>query len=176
MKNAIFVLLVLITYNVTAQDSTFTISKVVKVDSVLKEALYTRAKLWIATSYNSAQNVIQLDDKENNTIVVKALFSVTASAGLMSRQEEGLVKYTLTIQCKDGRYKYTLEDFIHECTVGYGSGGNLNNKKPDCGNFSLPKAGWEDIKSQAVSYANHLELSIEEGMNNSPKTSKSNDW
>jgi len=159
-----------------SQDTTFTISKIVTVDSISKEELFGRAKLWVATSYNSAKNVVQLDDKENTTIVIKALFPVTAKAGLMIRMEQGNVKYTLTIQCKDGRYKYTLTDFIHECHTGYGSGGNLSNEIPDCGYGRCPKGGWMDIKGQGETYIKNLEISIVEGMSNKSKSSKNDDW
>lgn len=174
MKKSLSLLILILVGGVAlCQDSTYIVSKVVQVDSVSKEELYRRAKLWVATTYNSAQNVIQLDDKDNYTLVIKAQFPVTASAGLMMRLNQGNVKYTLTIQCKDGRYKYSAENFIHECHVGYGSGGDLHNETPV---GSMPIKGWIDIKGQGKSYIENLSAAIENAMSAKSQKLKSDNW
>jgi len=176
MKYYFLSLFLIISTFCKAQDTIFSISKVVKVDSVSKNELYLRAKLWVATKYNSAKNVIQLDDKENCILVIKAQFPVTASAGLMSRMEEGNVNYTFTIECKDSRYKYTIDELTHSCSVGYGSGGKLTNLVPDCGYMSLPKKGWLDIKGQGEDYIKRIGSSLEKGMNSVGATMSKDNW
>ena len=56
------------------KDGKINYSEVVNVDSVKKEELYNRAKHWLVETFNSAKDVIQIDDKENGEIVGKGYF------------------------------------------------------------------------------------------------------
>lgn len=60
----------------------------------------------------------------------------------------GNVRFKFVIQCKDGRYKYAINELVHEdrqYKVDY-SGGNLENEKPECGTLLMAKGGWKKIK------------------------------
>lgn len=96
-----------------------TYSEVVTVDSSNnKQELYSRAREWFAKVYNSAQNVIQMDDKESGKIVGKALMTVYFK-WLGASREGGYINYTLSVQLKNGRYKYEITDFYHTGGVDY---------------------------------------------------------
>jgi len=73
--------------------------------------LYSRAKAWIAKAYKSPRTVIQLDDATGGRLVVKGNFSIASFA------VDG-VSHTWTIEVKDGRYRYTLSDFIASVSFG----------------------------------------------------------
>lgn len=79
---------------------------VVSVPGVSRADIYSRAKAWVATAYNSAQDVIQLDDKESGRLIVKGNTIVPMrSLGM----EFGMrVHNTLTIEARDGRFRYTI--------------------------------------------------------------------
>jgi len=85
-------------------------SGIVNVDSINALELYHRGKKWFIDSFNSAKDVIQLDDKENFEIVGKGFFeelwAVTFYASIQVK-----VWQTIRIQCKDGRFKYEFYDF-----------------------------------------------------------------
>lgn len=101
-----------------------TYSEVVYVDSLAnKQELFSRAREWFAKAYNSANNVIQMEDKENGKIVGKALIQVYHKS-LGSNLPVGHINYTISIYLKDGRYKFEITDFYHT-----GDG----NKTPDYG-------------------------------------------
>jgi hypothetical protein len=91
-----------------------TYEQVVRVDSATSQSdLFARSREWFAKTYRSANNVIQLEDKENGKIVGKGVFSVTGKS-MGTTYDSGIINYTITVQAKDGRYKYTLENFYHE--------------------------------------------------------------
>jgi hypothetical protein len=86
-----------------------TYSEIIQVDSVNSQELYVRAHAWFAHTFISAQNVIQLDDKEAGRIIGKGTFAVADNVenpGLMNVHVSGTVDFTIEIQTKDGRYKY----------------------------------------------------------------------
>lgn len=128
-------------------------TEVVEVPNVTKDQLYSRAYEWFAKTFNSAQNVIQMQDKENGKIVGKGIFDeMNASGTLGMGGVKGYAKFTISIYLKDGKYKYEVADFVHEgIWIGepYGSpsnGGALENEKPDCGRNVISLGKWEKIK------------------------------
>lgn len=86
----------------------FRYQEVVTIDSVSSDELYSRAKAWIATFYKSANDVIQLDDQNTGRLIVKGNF------GIIYYMSNAWVNHTLTIEMKDGRYRYILTDFIFD--------------------------------------------------------------
>ena len=79
-------------YGINAQDKLLDIlplqggkvdyTEVVHVDSVSKNELYARAKLWLVDTYKSSINVIQLEDKENGEIIGKGFSEIDLHFGL----------------------------------------------------------------------------------------------
>lgn len=144
-------------------------TEIVEMPSMNKDALYSRAYEWFAKTFNSAQSVIQMQDKENGKIVGKALIPVTVIMEVPLDQPKfsttinaGVVNYTLSISVKDGKYKYEVTDFFHNDRneSGFGSGGDLSNEKPEWGKGgiddpegapirdALNKSYWRQIKRQ----------------------------
>ncbi len=108
-------------------------SELVLVDSTLNQSeLYLKSKIWFAESFKSANDVIQLDDKDAGIIIGKGSFSIRG----------GSVSFTLKIQLKDSRYKYWISNFSHESSVRGYSGGSLDNEKPACGFLYMAKREW----------------------------------
>jgi hypothetical protein len=85
-------------------------SEVGVVDSASKDELYTKAKIWLAEKFISANDVIQFDDKENGIVLGK---------GAIRKKEGGLSptiknwRFTVKIQVKDGKYKVNFYDIIY---------------------------------------------------------------
>ncbi len=112
MKFSFSILLTLSTLFVYAQkDTTIIYTEVIKLDSVSKEELYDRAKRFFVENYKSANDVIQLDDKENGEIVGKGVFKVNFNQGIAGIQPTS-VYHTILIAVKDGRYKYEIKNLI----------------------------------------------------------------
>jgi hypothetical protein len=94
----------------------YTFQGVVKVDSTSKNELYSRAREWFAKTFNSANNVIQMDDKEAGKIIGKGCFKVRCGKWDWDDRkiERGVINFTLSIYIKDGKFKYVITDFSHE--------------------------------------------------------------
>ena len=93
-------------------DGIVTYSEVVQIEEVNKDELYLRAKKWFVTTFNSAKDVIQLDDKENGEIIGKGSFRIPFYS------INPVINHTLTILVKDGRFKYVITDLIYNDDQG----------------------------------------------------------
>jgi hypothetical protein len=90
-----------------------TYSEVVQVDSVDSRELFVRARSWFAHTFISAQNVIQLEDKEAGRIIGKGVFAIADNVDnptVMNVHVSGTVDFTVEVLTKDGRYKYIISD------------------------------------------------------------------
>jgi hypothetical protein len=131
-------------------------TEVIEMPNITKDALYTRAYEWFAKAFNSANNVIQMQDKENGKIVGKGSFGdINVSVVLGMATVYGNVKFTISIYLKDGKYKYEVTDFYHEGSwVGGGApprpynAGALENEIPECGKSNLTLKKWGKIKEE----------------------------
>jgi len=158
-----------------AQDTPFTYTEIVKVDSVNRETLYLRVKNWIDSTYTSAKSVLQTDNRDSGLVILKAAFIVHVTDGF--DRDGGNVTYLLSIQCKDGRYKLSLSDFIHHHgTSDLGDGGDLNRPKANCSPLNLPKYYWHQIKDQAAERRNKLIASVKSMLGSTPQTVKPDNW
>jgi len=94
-----------------------TVSNVYEVENVNASDLFSRINLVIANMYNSANDVIQLNDAESKKLVIKALGDVLIpnnSKWLYPKKkwakEDRIwkVNYTLNIAARDGRYRMEI--------------------------------------------------------------------
>jgi hypothetical protein len=183
MKNLkiIVTLFIFMSMTIFGQDK-LTYTEVIQVDSISKKELYNRAKLWFANAYNSANDVLQLENKENGQIIGKAIMKYNPTVFVGSAATKGSIKYTIKIFVKEGRYKYEIIDFIHDpygSQYGKSSMGLLTNSE-ECPN---PKKGakkwshkvWRDIKNQINFNITSLILSLKQSMITQSET-KTDDW
>ena len=122
MKKCLFFMLMVFSLNVIAQEKPIQCDSVIQAKDKTAEQIYTTVKAWLATSFNSANDVIQMDDSDNGIIICKGAFEYKAPGGLSYRYIDGWVNYTLKIQIREGRFKISMGNFIHESS-------NLEYKK-----------------------------------------------
>lgn len=145
--------------------------EIVKADSISKEKIYSKTKEWFALNFKSSNDVIQLDDRENFTIIGKGAIKVN----LMSF-DAGFVRFTIKVQAKDNKYKYEISDFVHDAKSAKRpemEGGSLENVKPDCSGISMTKGQWNDIKTQAD---NQVKLLIQSLKTKISTNNTESDW
>ncbi|MCO6367867.1 DUF4468 domain-containing protein [Roseivirga pacifica] len=94
------------------ENGNFFVEEVVEADGDADE-LYTRAKLLIVNTFRSANAVIQLDDKENHILIGKGYSGLVVRGSLGNVLFKDLY-YTLKIETRDGRFKYSQYDFRME--------------------------------------------------------------
>ena len=68
-----------------------------------KEDAYIAVNEWLAKNFNSGRDVIQMQDKEAGTIVVKALYSYVQDFGAMGLPIN--VNYVLSVHIKENKIK-----------------------------------------------------------------------
>ena len=106
-------------------DSKVTYAEVVVVENTSEKELNIRAKSWFANTFNSSQNVIQMDTQKK--IIGKGFYSIRAGGnGIGGYYMQ--VWITITLQFDQNRFKYTITDFIGEHNVN--------------GNVKLPLEEW----------------------------------
>lgn len=91
---------------------------IIKSDSTLTSSvLYSKGIEWFATSYKNSKAVLQMQDKELGIIIGKAGFTAVFPAkGLIPTTSE-FIEYTIKLQFKDGKLKYTISNFIPTNTM-----------------------------------------------------------
>mgnify|MGYP001340701701 CR=1 FL=1 len=84
-------------------------SEIIEVPNKTADEIYLKAKEWFALSFNSAKDVIQMDERPT-TIIGKGTVSVNFPTEVMKKTFfiPMLVNFTFSSKFKDGRCKYDL--------------------------------------------------------------------
>lgn len=162
-------------------DTAIKFTDVIKVDGVSASELYSRSKIWFASTYRNSNAVIQMDSKEETIIIGKAniIYKTAIFAGSLAL--DGVVNYIIKISSKDGRYKYELSDFSHEATSitpyrRYSFG--LITSRETCpinipALWHLDDKAWREIKKTVSINSTDIIESLKIGM---LKPSKEDNW
>jgi hypothetical protein len=83
----------------------YILQDVVQAEGISAEELFARARAWVAQTYRSANDVVQLEDKATGRLVAKGFDHLE---GMLYSAD---VWHTLTIEIKEGRWRYTMTNF-----------------------------------------------------------------
>lgn len=88
--------------------------KIEKMDSIAKTKtqIYSDTKMFISEYWKSAKDVIQNDDKEGGTILVKGISKQTVIIGMSSNTF--WYQYNVKFLMKEGKYKIIVENVKYE--------------------------------------------------------------
>lgn len=118
MKNkllvAALILLTFSTNNTYSQDKLFPlnkdgkieISEVVETNNLNKNQMFSNAKQWVTKTFGDYKKAVQVEDDENFKLIVKG----STNLDIKITEGNGILRYLLTIECKDGKYRYIIED------------------------------------------------------------------
>lgn len=140
-------------------------TQVIKIDSVNAAQLYAKAKIWIADEFRSAKDVIQFDDKELHTVIVKGVDQFYIKGLVGNNEPAGWINFSMKIECKDEKYKYTISDFVIESTWGTK---RIEDYK---GTKGQKQNAYKQVNDIAVSLAAGLEKAM-----NKTVLSNASDW
>jgi len=89
-----------------------------KVDGKSSGELYDRAFEWVKAYYKNPMEKLRKQDRDNGEMEVFARFPIFAydKKGVKTTSQSGLIQYTMTLQFKDGRYKYIITDLNLKAT------------------------------------------------------------
>ena len=88
-------------------DGKVTFVKVFQADSTSAKDLYTKAEEWFSDTYNSANDVLQVRDKEAGRLIGKGFYNYVITD--MVKFEYSL-EHTIKIEAREGRYRVTISD------------------------------------------------------------------
>ena len=100
-------------HNPLPVDSTthlITYQGVVQVPGATQAELYSRAREWFAVTFGSAKEVLEMDDRGLGKLIGRAYAQFDFSSGFGPIVSLSMWR-TIKIESKDGRYRYTLNDF-----------------------------------------------------------------
>lgn len=162
-------------FPVDSSSGKITYTEVVIVDSsTTKDVLYSNAREWSAKAFKSVQHVIQIDDKDDGTIVLKGSFETSINCRAIIGPSD-YVEFTMTIYTKDFRYKYIITDLILNTRLANGDSRTVvieaSAKRPK---FFMPKrwlATQQIIDQRIIDIIASLKTSML-----STKIKKEKDW
>ena len=122
-----------------------TYSQVIVIDSSTTQAeLYNRAKIWFVDHYNSAKNVLQMEDKEAGLLAGKGIIPIEFDVKVPSGNDSITVRqyfdiyHTIKVYTKKGKYRFEITDL--KGTFNYKSIGNFQQEPMD---FPLVNKGYK---------------------------------
>lgn len=174
----IVLLFFLVTGTVKAQTPTATketkITEVVTTDSVPSSELLKRAVNWVKVEtprYTKTSGVTAGSKAECNIsfpVKPKELNPVCDYTGKITMK--------VVVECKDSKYRYTVDQIKHISTGGKTSVGNIDNIIPECGSMVMPDLTVKKLKGEALKYANVVVNDIKESMKVSSDAMKKEEW
>jgi len=96
-----------------------TYTSVIQVPGITNDSLYNLAMAWMKTFYKSPSQVIKTQDKEAGMIDIRHSFQITRTEKNQP-VKAGLINYYLTLQFRDGRFKYTVTKINLEAGTYFG--------------------------------------------------------
>ena len=173
MKTLILIFVLLLSV-VTTKSQTFPFDssthkvdyqEVVHVDSLSKDELFTRSREWFALICRDSKSVIQMDDRQSGKMIGKG--NSKGYYKMLLVEIPFRVNFTLSITCKDNRYRYEMTDFVitndENPTDKYSVEEILSKKKDkDVGYFGIWKAYLKGIEETYKNITTQLKDAMKE--------------
>jgi len=175
-----FGVLLITSLNINAQEN-LKFEKVIQTDSISKSQLFVTINDWFASTYNSANDVIQMSDKEAGIIIGKGSIPYSKK-GFAYQCYSGYIKYTIKVYIKDNRFKVVLTNFNHSVNVGNSplcSLGTLTTAEVYAtkgGSKKYHNNAWNDMKIILEPYSNSIFESLENKTKNIKEETVGDDW
>ncbi|RYL22178.1 DUF4468 domain-containing protein [Acinetobacter piscicola] len=89
--------------------------KVYQIEGLNQSQIYDGARQWFATTFRSANAVIQYEDKTTGSIIGKGNMQYRCSgfADCMTVTTGDRVDFTVRVDTKDGRMRVSYDDLVH---------------------------------------------------------------
>ena len=133
-----------------------------------KNEIFANANEWVAKTFNSAKDVIQMNDKEAGRIIAKGVMESDVDMGIAGISDF-FVSFTMSIYVKDGKTKIDFTDFIlTDQYIVSRTGPDSDHKKNDPLSRPLTKGvyakAWNNIKgdcqAQTVAMTNSFKTAL----------------
>ncbi len=91
-------------------DSLVYYMEVIPIDDADNIELFKRARIWINDYYKNPGSIIEELDSVNGKIVLKPQFPTYRTLKNEVKAQSAIVRYTLVLGFKDGKYRYEIKD------------------------------------------------------------------
>jgi Domain of unknown function (DUF4468) with TBP-like fold len=148
-----------------------TYKKVTEVAATSKTELYNRAFAWANVYYKNPANVIREKNAEEGKLVLKARYKIYNEPDKKTKvaTDAGDVQYTLTLECKEGKYRYVLNNIGWQQISAFPA-----EKWMDTKNQYYTKA-WDYYLKQTDENVKKILADLEKAMLTAPKVKK-DEW
>lgn len=92
------------------EEGKITYLEVVSMDSIPKDTVFKRIQNWIKFTYPQSKTTV---DSSNKAIATRGRFLVYTNPGVL-KEIHGAIRYDLSIELKENRYRYTFTNFVFE--------------------------------------------------------------
>ncbi len=145
------------------------IKDVVDVPGATKADLYDRTLAWITKFYPNPTGMVQSKNPETGEIIGKAQFKIISTDKKGVVTNDGFVAYTITLNFKDGKFKYEITRIHWVQGSYYDISKWLNTKDP------YYKPSYEGYIQQSMTYFENLKTELRKAVK-SPPVKKKDDW
>jgi len=151
---------------------------IIECPGLTADQIYSRMKYFVADNFKSAQNVIQLDDKEEHHLLCKGNIRLEVRS-LTWSMLDGVINFTLDLQAKDGKYRLIMRDFYHDnFNKKFGerwSMGYVYTEVPD--GFKKGKKPYNEMKKRAMPLIiDTMAMTIAKLSHSISESPKNSDW
>lgn len=139
-------------------------SAVISIENASAQDLYCRARLFIADVYKSGKDVTQLNDDAAKIVVGNGAAEIVYQEAFGPKRT-GFARYQIKIECKDNRYRYTIDGLTFKFVVntGYDEWPFILPKKPGY----VTKKSWYNIQESTDLQIKRVIELLKKGMNTS---------
>jgi hypothetical protein len=150
--------------------------------------LYRRARAWFSSAFNDAHEVLDLEDPIGHHLKAKPLTRFSQSFIGGADSTAGVIRYVVSIDTKEGRYRATIGSFEHHATGGkitvdFGllnthedPGADQCTPRMYCSAESWRMRVWAELKDEASLTARSLLASLKVAMAKSTPVGGDDDW
>jgi len=133
-----------------------------------------RAQIWMDTKYTK---YTKSNCSNGKGVVCQISFPYKVKELNPTDKVEGEITMTVTIEAKEGKYRYTINNIKHKSTVAECSGGDVYSLVPECGSMKMTDLSWKHIKAGAMADANMVADDLKDVMSKfSGDAPKKDDW
>ena len=112
------------------QTNLVTYKEVVQQANATPQELYDRAMTWVKNFYKNTAEVIKSSDRDKGVIQLRSSVRIYVVKEDGSKVFKNIVYYNMKIECRPGRYRYTITDFNEKAAAAAPVEVWLNTENP----------------------------------------------
>jgi hypothetical protein len=131
--------------------------------------LFKRSIYWLNSTYKDPVRVTSVRDKETGKIIGRHRFRIYYWDKDSVKHAGGMIKYTFTVELKDDRYRYTIDEIILTSATSIPVEKWLDKSDP------AYDPRWDQYLRQIADFVNNWSSTLEEKMKPEPEKVE-DDW